>query len=66
MISAVGAIIGFIFGRKKNSSLARSTSEGAHRDVTSGFTNIVRFGAGQNGVMRTLGQYMLGSGVTFG
>ncbi|KAG0650228.1 mgr2 [Hyphodiscus hymeniophilus] len=28
--------------------------------------NIMRYGAGPNGVMRTLGQYMLGSGATFG
>ena len=26
----------------------------------------MRYGAGSNGIMRTLGQYMLGSGATFG
>ncbi|KAI1803424.1 reactive mitochondrial oxygen species modulator 1-domain-containing protein [Daldinia bambusicola] len=31
-----------------------------------GTVNIFRYGAGQNGIMRTLGQYMLGSGATFG
>ncbi|KAK2075375.1 hypothetical protein P8C59_009504 [Phyllachora maydis] len=31
-----------------------------------GATNIFRYGAGPNGIMRTLGQYMLGSGATFG
>ena len=33
--------------------------------VKGGF-NIMRYGAGPSGPMRTLGQYMLGSGVTFG
>jgi len=28
--------------------------------------NIMRYGAGPNGPLRTLGQYMLGSGATFG
>ena len=28
--------------------------------------NIMRYGAGPSGPMRTLGQYMLGSGATFG
>jgi hypothetical protein len=42
--TAVGLIIGFIFG----------------------FTNILRFGPGPNGMLRTLGQYMMGSAATFG
>ena len=42
--TAVGLIIGFIFGA----------------------TNIIRFGPGPQGMMRTLGQYMLGSAATFG
>ncbi|KAF1344824.1 reactive mitochondrial oxygen species modulator 1-domain-containing protein [Delphinella strobiligena] len=31
-----------------------------------GATNIMRFGAGPNGPLRTLGQYMIGSATTFG
>jgi hypothetical protein len=31
-----------------------------------GTVNIFRYGAGPNGIMRTLGQFMLGSGATFG
>ncbi|KAJ9622754.1 subunit of TIM23 translocase complex [Taxawa tesnikishii (nom. ined.)] len=31
-----------------------------------GATNIIRFGPGPNGMMRTLGQYMMGSAATFG
>ncbi|KAL1301481.1 hypothetical protein AAFC00_005727 [Neodothiora populina] len=31
-----------------------------------GATNIIRFGAGPNGPLRTLGQYMMGSAATFG
>ena len=42
--TAVGLIIGFIFGA----------------------TNIIRYGPGSNGMLRTLGQYMLGSAATFG
>jgi Reactive mitochondrial oxygen species modulator 1 len=58
----VGVIIGFIFGTNPKAipqhTIARLTAAGG--------VNIMRYGAGSNGVMRTLGQYMLASGSTFG
>lgn len=59
--SAVGVIIGFIFGTL---TLLNRRSEPAN--TVKGSVNIMRYGAGPNGVMRTLGQFMLGSGATFG
>lgn len=35
-------------------------------DLLAGAVTIFQYGAGPNGVMRTLGKYMLGSGATFG
>lgn len=37
-----------------------------HPDRTLGTVSIFRYGAGPNGIMRTLGQYMGASGATFG
>ena len=34
--------------------------------LVAGTVNIFRYGPGQNGIMRTLGQYMVVSGSTFG
>lgn len=56
---AVGLIIGFIFG-------AQSLASPLLVPDFVGFTNIVRFGPGPNGMLRTLGQYMMGSAATFG
>ncbi|KAH8662593.1 reactive mitochondrial oxygen species modulator 1-domain-containing protein [Xylariales sp. PMI_506] len=39
---------------------------GAIMGFVFGTVNIFRYGAGPNGIMRTLGQYMAGSGATFG
>ena len=53
--------MGFLFGMSGEQVLAyRLLNE------SSGGVNILRFGAGPNGPLRTLGQYMLGSGATFG
>lgn len=59
---AVGIIIGFIFGIIYTS--CPKTWKSTHQ--CTGSVNIIRFGAGPSGLMRTLGQYMLGSGATFG
>ncbi len=54
--------MGFIFGM----IAVRSAIQQRVSDNFLGGVNIMRYGAGPNGVMRTLGQYMLGSGATFG
>jgi hypothetical protein len=59
--SAVGVIIGFIFG-----ALIPLSCRSEPANIVKGSVNIMRYGAGPNGVMRTLGQFMLGSGATFG
>lgn len=46
--------------------LIYSAAVGAIMGFIFGSVNIMRYGAGPNGVMRSLGQYMLGSGATFG
>ncbi|KAL8794742.1 MAG: hypothetical protein Q9195_002696 [Heterodermia aff. obscurata] len=58
---AVGLVMGFIFGMN---GLVGCKMNMAHHGL--GGFNIMRYGAGPNGPMRTLGQYMLGSGATFG
>ncbi|TQS31711.1 hypothetical protein Golomagni_07999 [Golovinomyces magnicellulatus] len=43
-----------------------SAPEAAHGSRFIGTVSIFRYGAGQDGVMRTLGKFMTGSGATFG
>ena len=61
---AVGTIIGLIFGMNDITAITTAYSLLA-KDIA-GATNIIRFGPGPNGMLRTLGQYMLGSAATFG
>ncbi|KAK4694612.1 hypothetical protein P7C71_g2994, partial [Lecanoromycetidae sp. Uapishka_2] len=63
MGGSVGLIMGFIFGSFPQGHLCLHAQ--ALNNGIGGF-NIMRFGAGPNGPMRTLGQYMLMSGSTFG
>ena len=56
--------MGFIFGTYLENNVFQ-VSDKMLRQSKGGF-NIMRYGAGPSGPMRTLGQYMLGSGVTFG
>ena len=60
MGGSVGLIIGFIFGAHHAELISKASL------TALGFTNIVRFGPGPNGMLRTLGQYMVGSAATFG
>ncbi|RWA05330.1 hypothetical protein EKO27_g9776 [Xylaria grammica] len=65
MGGTVGVIIGFIFGLASRSPLFLAVSSNT-LSFRTGTVNIFRYGAGTNGIMRTLGQYMAGSGATFG
>ncbi|TQS31633.1 hypothetical protein Golomagni_08076, partial [Golovinomyces magnicellulatus] len=60
MGGTVGVIIGFIFGEYSTTDNRMSLA-----NEHAGTVNIFRYGAGSQGIMRTLGQYMAGSGATF-
>ncbi|CAI7585114.1 hypothetical protein N7509_008713 [Penicillium cosmopolitanum] len=53
------------FDKMKMGGLMGSTVGGIMGFII-GTVTIFQYGAGPNGVMRTLGKYMLGSGATFG
>ena len=52
--------MGFIYGMSPHSRACK------YRLMVQGTVTIFQYGAGPNGVMRTIGKYMLGSGATFG
>ncbi|KAL9114904.1 MAG: hypothetical protein Q9227_001147 [Pyrenula ochraceoflavens] len=60
MGSTVGAIMGFIYGLPISKGVMKLLF------TSVGTVTIFQYGAGPNGVMRTIGKYMLGSGATFG
>jgi hypothetical protein len=62
-ILAVGGIMGFIYGLSRRAASNNIILTGRLR---TGTVTIFQYGAGQAGVMRTLGKYMLGSGSMFG
>ncbi|KAF4122853.1 Reactive mitochondrial oxygen species modulator 1 [Geosmithia morbida] len=66
----VAAIPGGQHGPSTTDKLKMGAMMGGSVGVIIGFlygtVNIFRYGAGANGIMRTLGQYMAGSGATFG
>ncbi|KAK0757215.1 hypothetical protein N5P37_009931 [Trichoderma harzianum] len=62
MGGSVGVIMGFIFGKALDGESAGTFGA----DTLIGTVNIFRYGAGSQGIMRTLGQYMGASGATFG
>lgn len=61
--AAVGVIIGFIYGTPK---VATPIATAMMLIIVAGTVSIFRYGAGPNGIMRTLGQFMGASGATFG
>ncbi|KAI9784252.1 MAG: subunit of TIM23 translocase complex [Peltula sp. TS41687] len=69
---SVGLIIGFLFGIYATITSPvvclydKRLTEGLVVIVIIGGVNIIRHGPGSNGLLRTLGQYMLGSAATFG
>ncbi|ETS74184.1 hypothetical protein PFICI_14050 [Pestalotiopsis fici W106-1] len=65
MGGTVGAIMGFVFGMRHTRPSPPKT-QSLTKGFYTGTVNIFRYGAGPNGIMRTLGQYMAGSGATFG
>jgi hypothetical protein len=59
--TAVGAILGFMYGAFIFCILVSSNTNAPQGTLT-----IIKFGAGPNGIWRTLRTYMLSSGATFG
>ena len=62
---AVGLIMGFIIGSWSIYTILEARAVQI-ADINLGSVSIIQYGAGPNGMMRTLGKYMAGSGATFG
>ncbi|PQE31813.1 mitochondrial genome maintenance protein [Rutstroemia sp. NJR-2017a WRK4] len=61
MGGTVGAILGFMYG-----AFIFRIVVSTNTDAPQGSLTIIKFGAGPNGIWRTLRTYMLSSGATFG